>query len=258
MKLDEQNYHKLNKEYYHGYRALDPALKTCEEFYITSSFIYAASYAGRKGHVDVYFLDHALNIFNLHNENDFRKLQEKVSFDLSGLKERDWYSYFKGDVRKRRDLLDVVQQFGYDGYFNYEIDKELMKHSVAASLELNAFLYKSPSIGVFDRNCLKKVSTIDNVTEDYRVKKYADKELDYIEYRLLKAYYDNDDKNYVYEELVADVLNYTPKQIMQLVWHFDPKDYEVDYEKLQKQFGGTGLIEEKKLIYYQRPIVRWE
>lgn len=258
MKLNEHIYNKLTKEYYHGYRALNPTLKTCEEFYITSSFIYAASYAGRKGYVDVYFLDRALDIFSLHNDNDFNKLQKKVSFDLKDLKERDWYSYFKGDIRKRRDLLDIVQQLGYDGYFNYEIDKELMQHSVAASLEMNASLYKSPSIGVFDRESLKKASTINDVTDDYRVKKYADKELDYIEYRLLKAYYDNDDRDYVYEELVSNVLNFTPKQIMQLMWHFDYKKYEADYEKLQRQFGDAKLLKEKKLMYCQRPILRWE
>lgn len=79
--LLEQRHSNLRREYYHGFHALDPALKSCEEFYLTASFIYAASYAGRNGKVEVYHLKRAASIFNLRCESDFNALQEKVSFD---------------------------------------------------------------------------------------------------------------------------------------------------------------------------------
>lgn len=258
--LNEQNYTNLNKQYYHGYRVMDPSLKSCEEFYLTNSFLYAASYAGRKGHVDVYKLKKSANIFKLQSEFDFNLLQNNLkdsSINLEELKERDWYSYFKGNIRKRRDLLDIVESLGYDGYFNREVDKELMKHSVAANISVDRRLYNSPSLGIFNKNCLLKIDEVLDVVNDSRVQDYKDLELDYIKYRLLDAYKNNISLSDVYNEVTEQVLNFNSIQIMSLFSKFNYKDFENEYSDLCKRFGDIELLTEKKLIYYQRPIVRW-
>lgn len=255
--ISEQRHSNLRREYYHGFHALDPALKSCEEFYLTASFIYAASYAGRKGKVEVYHLKRAANIFNLRCESDFNALQEKVSFDLSKLRDGDWLSFFKGSLRERRELLDIIESLGYDGYFNKEVDRELVKHSVAAGCEADLKLLSSPSVGIFNKDCLEKVETVSDIRSDFRVKRYIDLELDYIEYKLLLAYKNSSSLSDVYDELTQQVLNFDSTQIMSMIVKLNPKDFSQDFGRLHKRFGSIELLSEKQLIYYQRPISRW-
>lgn len=260
MSLKEQQYANLNRNYFHGYHVLDPKLKTCEEFYLTNSFIYAASYAGRKGHVEVYHLKKSSNIFNLNSETDFNLLKENLknpSIDLEILKKRDWFSYFKGDLKKRRELLDVIESLGYDGYFNKEVDKELSQHSILAGLRVDGRLLNSPSIGIFNKDCLTKIKTIDNISENEYIDKYKELELQYIEYKLLLTYKQQEDLKSLYEELVDEILNFNSMQIMLMITKFNPKEYIQDFEELDKKFGSIKLLKEKALIYYQRPIIKW-
>lgn len=258
--LKEQKQNNLNRSYYHGYRVMDPNLKTCEEFYLTTSFIYAASYAGRKGHVDVYNFKNSVNIFNLNCKSDLDNLKKvlgDISINVNELKKRDWFSYFKGDIKKRRKLLDLVESLGYDGYFNREVDKELMQHSVAANSITDRRLYNSPSIGIFNKDCLIKTGTVDDIPNNYRIQKYRDLELDYIEYYLLKTYKESKSLSEAYDVLSEQILNFNSKQIMSIISKFNYKEFEKDYNDLCKEFGDISLFTEKKLIYYQRPIIRW-
>lgn len=224
---------------------------------LTASSIYAASYAGRKGKVEVYHLKRAANIFNLQCKTDFDTLQEKVSFDLEELKSRDWLSFFKGSLRERRKLLDTIESLGYDGYFNREVDNELAKHSAAAGCEVDLKLLGSPSVGIFNRDCLERVETVSDIRNDFRVKRHINLELDYIEYKLLLAYKNGNSLSDVYDELVQQVLNFDNMQIMSIMMRFNPRDYSKDFETLHKRFGGVELLSEKQLIYYQRPISSW-
>lgn len=253
--LKEQMYKNLNKEYYHGYRVLNPALKTCEEFYLTQSFIYAASYAGPKGSVDVFKLNRNANIFNLNCDTDFKRLQAVTDLNLNELKDRDWFSYFKGDLKERRKLLDLIENLGYDGYFNREVDEELVHHSIAAEMEVDVRLKNSPSIGLFNENCITKIQTIENIRKDYRVKNVKDLELDYIEYKILKAYNEKEDLLDVCYELCQQVLNFDCNQIMLMISKCSYHLFKDDYEDLKKMFENKSPFQDKG-FYNQRPI-RW-
>lgn len=155
--LKEQMYKNLNKEYYHGYRVLNPALKTCEEFYLTQSFIYAASYAGPKGSVDVFKLNRNANIFNLNCETDFKRLQAVADLNLNELKDRDWFSYFKGDLKERRKLLDLIENLGYDEYL------EVINYTNSIKVSLNLTLSKKfPELKIISEQLIKELDNLDN------------------------------------------------------------------------------------------------
>lgn len=119
-------------------------------------------------------------------------------------------------------------------------------------------LLGSPSVGIFNRDCLERAETVSDIRNDFRVKRHINLELDYIEYKLLLAYKNGSSLSDVYyDELVQQVLNFDNMQIMSIMMRFNPRDYSKDFETLHKRFGGVELLSEKQLIYYQRPISSW-
>lgn len=259
MKITEQGYTNLNRSYYHGFRPDNPQLKSCSshEFYVTNSFLYAASYSGKIGYVEKYRLKREANILNLQCESDYDTLMN-AGIDASGLLGRDWFSYFKGNFEERGEVLKVIRGLGYDGYFNYEIDDELIMHSVAASQYASTVNKKAPSIGVFSKDILRKVETFKDLPSSPEIKKYAGIELEYIEFKLLDLYanndYDDAHLSVLLDQVRSEVFNFNIMQLYNLFIRFNPRDYIDDYDRLNKKFGKTKLIEDKKRLYYERPV----
>lgn len=258
--MNEQKYTNLNRIYYHGYREDNPQLKSCDqyEFYITTSFLYAASYAGKEGYVEAFKLKQEANILNLKSKKDY-ELLNKYKMNPSSLIGRDWFSYFNGDFYKRNEYLKKLKNLGYDGYFNYEIDDELVWHSIIANKCINTLYKQSPSIGIFNKNILQKIETINNPTKDERIKQYKSLELEYIEYQILKLYKNDKFTDFelycLYDKLRSQILNFEPKQILYMIFKFNPEKYINDYNELKKKFGSVKLIEDKQRFYYERPMI---
>ena len=64
MVLAEQKYTNLNRIYYHGFNPDKAKKLSCNEFYLTTSFPYAAENAGPNGTVAEFFLAKESNIFS--------------------------------------------------------------------------------------------------------------------------------------------------------------------------------------------------
>lgn len=260
--MTEQKYTNKNRIYYHGFRPLNPPLKSSDEFYLTTSFLYAASYAGKKGKVWSYRLKRNANIFNLKSKKDIEKIKNNdilrfPDIDFDELANRDWFSYFKGNFKQRRLLLNVIELMKYDGYFNNEIDDELVHHSVAANLNINLALKNSPSIGIFNDDCLEKIEVVDDIANDPRIKEYKQAEFEYFIYTILKSYEsgtknaDFFDKLY---ELSLSLFNFTNQQLIKMFMSINPNQYADEYVMLKQKFENVRLIEGKRYMYNQRPV----
>lgn len=189
MNIFEQKSKNLNRLYYHGkVKNFDENQKKFLEFYLTTRKEYALPYAKRGGVVEIYQLKDVTNIFNMKSikdESAFRKICQK-DFPLNikyinFLKENDWSSIC-GD-EKKKELLQIVKKLNYDGFFNYEIDKEGLEllHNYGMYKFTNANIH-SPSIGMFNTDKLRK---IDEKPVEYFVNK--EKELEYVKEQAIKA-----------------------------------------------------------------------
>jgi hypothetical protein len=138
---------------------------------ISYAWIYAHTYAGfvwpkfrKKNNIEPYIqayrLNGPLNIFNAKSEKDLKKLNLKLNKrQLKTLKDYDWeYLAVKpfnlnedaviDDIKAykdkkpigKTDILEIIMNLGYDGFFNWERNNA-RKHD-----------YHCPAIGLFNEN----------------------------------------------------------------------------------------------------------
>ena len=198
MVLAEQKYTNLNRVYYHGFNPKSTKKLSCGEFYLTTSFPYAAEYAGPIGTVAEFFLKKESNIFNALAKKDFELLKSFCENSakqylnvLSRLKKNDWFKLFDRDVEKRQGLLEIIEQLGFDGYFNFEIDSELEEDYIDQDEMISPALVSSPAIAVFDKDCLIRGDTFygrEEFIQNEEVQKARQVQIDYLAYRFLELY----------------------------------------------------------------------
>lgn len=166
MRYSEQNLKKFKRTYYHGFpKNYDSDLRLFEEFYLTTKLDYTFCYARRGGKVVSYKLKDDASIFNMKCATDeaaFRKyciehnlpIINKIDF----LKENDWSALKIGGDREKEFLKKIIKNLGYDGFFNYEIDKDGLDfiHGLGSYRFVEKDL-KSPSIALFDTGKLIKI-----------------------------------------------------------------------------------------------------
>lgn len=191
MILSEQKYSNLNKIYYRGLKNKNDNYRKYDEIYLTTKFLYAFAYAGFSGIVKQYRLRKEANIFNMKcktDEANLRKYCQSKSY-LSGylkyfekLKENDWSVITGGDYY-RQSLVNAIKNLGYDGYFNYEIDKEYYELCKDYPwFNLSELQIKSPAIAIFNENALQELPSLqgENLKSSIQIKQIREIEKSYI------------------------------------------------------------------------------
>lgn len=132
MKFTEQVYSKKSKIYWHGsrYPEFNRDLSRYGYFFLTPDFEYAARYcvdrvAWEYKYMYACSFSKPLNIFNPRDSLDehiFRKRFNVKDELYEQLKEEHWLDLF-GEV-ERSKILETLKTLGYDGFFNFEYDKQ--------------------------------------------------------------------------------------------------------------------------------------
>lgn len=265
MIINEQKHSNHYRVYYHGYmEGYDEGLKKCPEFYLTTSFAYAASYAESNGKVVEYYLNKDCNIFNAFAVKDLSQVKDYCEVyarqylnKLSSLKNRDWWDLFDQNVEKRRAFLDILEDLQFDGYFNYEADKELQKHYEKNSQIIMPALTDSASIGIFDKNKLIEGKTYygkKDFLKNKEVQEARDIQLTYLAYKMLELY---DNKKYTPENVrdlyykFNDVLFFDLKELAKLT-----KTWDLNYLlKHRDEFVEKFSFLKENLIIMMRPFI---
>lgn len=192
MLISEQKYTNLNRIYYHGQiENFKEDFRIFDEFYLTNTFMYAMYYAFDKEHnfgkIIEYRLREKINIFNMKSKKDEGTLRvylhnhnpELIKY-IEKLKNNDWSTLLKSN---RQVLINIIKSLGYDGYFNYELDK----NSVDALHKKGIFKYsdlvlKSPSIGIFNKNILTQVNVWNknNISKNVNYSNIKEREINYL------------------------------------------------------------------------------
>lgn len=76
-----------------------------------------------------------LNIFNAKSKQDYNKIKNVLSNDLLSyldrLADEDWV--FEDDLFEQFEqttkikFIKIIKSLGYDGFFNYEVDKKFLR-----------------------------------------------------------------------------------------------------------------------------------
>lgn len=190
MILLEQKYTNLNRLYYRGLQRLSAKEKRFNETYFSTKAEYALVYTDKlAGSLGVYRLKETANIFNMKCKIDEGKLRTYCQKNLPSLlgsleqlKNNDWL-YLVGSSN-RECLVNAIRTLGYDGYFNYEIDKELYNNAKNnPGLCFTNLQVKSSSVAVFNPE-----KTL------IKIKEYSGKEL----FNLPQVQeFKKDEKNYI-------------------------------------------------------------
>lgn len=190
MILLEQKYTNLNRLYYRGLQRLSAKEKRFNETYFSTKVEYALVYTDKLvGSLGIYRLKETANIFNMKSKTDEGKLRTYCQKNLPSLlgsleqlKNNDWL-YLVGSSN-RECLVNAIKALDYDGYFNYEIDKELYNNAKNnPGLCFTNLQVKSPSIAIFNPE-----KTL------IKIKEYSGKEL----FNLPQVQeFKKDEKNYI-------------------------------------------------------------
>ena len=132
MIFNEQYYRNTQKIYWHGskYPTYNKDLARFKYFFITPDFEYAARYALDRVNLKIKYmyactLKKPLNIFNPRSANDeykFRKRFNPTNEEFETLKGEAWLDILGLEDRER--IVDAIRLLGYDGFFNFEYNKE--------------------------------------------------------------------------------------------------------------------------------------
>lgn len=185
MLLNEQLYKNLYRSYFQGRRKDYNKNKSLYKLsYYTTNPLYAWYYVSLSpvdGVVTEYKLKNAVNIFNARSKTDFNKLHSYInehsypfSYDeLEDLKDKDWLYNFSEN--KRNQLIDIITDLGYDGFFNYEYDKKFKKR-LADEYENPEMpeTDNNPSIGVINPDIFIKVKDYNSLQEMKELKQFQD------------------------------------------------------------------------------------
>lgn len=165
MILKEQRHANLSRSYYRGLRDRNPAARQYDEIYLTTKFSYALAYAGVDGTVEEYLLKDMADIFNMRCRTDEDRLRKhcqgkaRLKFYLKSferLKDNDWAGAFDYPHERQR-LLDAIKALGYDGYFNFEIDRDCFhKYRGLPGFSFIESDISSPAVALFSGSALIK------------------------------------------------------------------------------------------------------
>lgn len=166
MIISEQKHSNFNRIYYHG--KIKNRKLLSNEFYLTTKFAYAFMYSTGYiyGEVEEYRLNQIANIFNAKCKSDesaLRKFCQKNApnilkyIDL--LKDNDWKSI--RDNQLRDDLIYIIRDLKYDGYFNFEIDQKMLDELHDRNIYKYDNQKHSPAIGIFNTDILILKNTWD-------------------------------------------------------------------------------------------------
>lgn len=172
MILDEQKHKNLYRRYYQGrikdYDSSKAIFKGWS--YLTTQPIYAYFYAKDGGNVSEFVLKTDIDVFNANCDTDFYKLKQYaiendvawLNYDIiERLKTEDWSYVLKGDT-KRSEILDILKNLGYDGFFNYEYSDKMQKE-LSSVLGTEVLLPNEPAIGVLDKTAFTLIGSYDNL-----------------------------------------------------------------------------------------------
>ena len=157
MILNEQIL-KKQKIYFHGskYEKLDKSHSHFDNWFfiscdITTSLLYCKKTEDEIKYIHTFRLKRPLNIFNANSKVDYAKLRKAlmrkgyISFannEMFFLKKNDWSQindYIESDIT-RSELVNIVEDLGYDGFFNFEFDEDKSHCNDQ---------FSKPSIGIF-------------------------------------------------------------------------------------------------------------
>lgn len=243
MALQEQTYRGHKRIYYQG-RApdFDESKRTFKDvFYLTTSIVYAVSYAGEKGNVSSYVLKKDLNIFNAKSKQDYNKIKNVLSNDLLSyldrLADEDWVfedNLFEQTTKNK--FIKIIKSLGYDGFFNYEVDKKFLRRMKKSPYWdfMNKVMIDNPSIGVFDESNLIKVDSNIDFKSESSYKEFSDLEKNFIAYNLLNLLnndkFDDEHKYMLYKSLCNNLMTLSKDEIYELVFSYD-KDFILNNSK---------------------------
>lgn len=243
MALQEQTYRGHKRIYYQG-RApdFDESKRTFKDvFYLTTSIVYAVSYAGEKGNISSYVLKKDLNIFNAKSKQDYNKIKDVLSNDLISyldrLADEDWVfedNLFEQTTKIK--FIKIIKSLGYDGFFNYEVDKKFLRRMKKSPYWdfMNKVMIDNPSIGVFDESNLIKVDDNIDFKSENSYKEFSDLEKNFIAYNLLNLLkndkFDDEHKDMLYKSLCNSLMTLSKDEIYELVFSYD-KDFILNNSK---------------------------
>lgn len=139
-------YNKLNTDNAH----YDCFFITCD---ITTAILYCKKTEEELKYIHTFIIDKPLKIFNAKSEVDYARLYKALikagSLDFARnrlweLRDNDW-SQLDDTLVSRGDLINIIKDLGYDGFFNFEWDEDKVHPNEQA---------RKPSIGIFDISCL--------------------------------------------------------------------------------------------------------
>lgn len=263
MMLNEQIHKNLYRSYFQGHRLdYDRDKSFYKENYYTTNPLYAWFYAvkdNEKGVVTEYKLRNQINIFNARSQKDFDRLHSFViensldfSYDeLESLKDKDWI--ILGNEKRRKQLIDIIFNLGYDGYFNFEFNNELKEE--LEEMYLNPQLPKTdnnPSIGVLNPNIFIKVKnyySIEDMNGLPQIAMYHQQEIENVKkgYKYAKKYFG--DKT-AYDATVTSSENYLTLNkddiidIIEDLRNEKVKENKIEAKKLAKLLLESGRISE--------------
>lgn len=162
MTLDEQNLKKFKRQYYCGrpkdYFRSSAVFK--DYLFLTTNFCYATWYAKQDGVVVQYVLNKNLNIFNAKCRQDFNSIKFLIDEKtLDSLKSHDW-SFVLGGDESREKLVNVLKSKGYDGFFNYEYDRDMQ-----SSLKSYYPIDSAPAVCLFNESNVSVVRTFNELKD---------------------------------------------------------------------------------------------
>lgn len=159
---------KRHRRYFRGENSNKPRM--FKEFYVTAHSSYAFLYAGKYGKITEYRLKENANIFNMKcatDEGALRRYIQEPKNDISifwlnfidSLKDNDWSGKLGSDAL-RQNLIDIIKELGYDGYFNFEYDEELIKSFWRQNeFRINYTHRNQPGIAFFNKDALVEVES---------------------------------------------------------------------------------------------------
>lgn len=238
MLITEQKYTNKYRIYYRGIKADDISRKNFKEIYLTTKFPYALAYSKMNGVIEEYCLKDTANIFNMKCKTDESKLRVYCQnhYQQYGnylkcfeeLKNNDWGSLL--GIDNRTALIIAIKSLGYDGYFNYEIDKNYYEETKDYCwCRFSELQIKSPAVAIFNENAIKKISSYNktNFTKFDIFNKIKKEEKIYV----LKAAYD---KNNAFELLRNRILTLSNDELKKQI-ELSQTDKNINFQKERKE-----------------------
>lgn len=220
----EQKYTNLNRKYYHG-QSKQQIPPHQEEYYLTTKFAYAFNYScAYFGEVIEYNLKQIADIFNANSKKDSNVLRNfcKKYYPtflpyIELLKTNDWSKIRNIDDKK--NLIAIVKDLGYDGYFNWEIDEKVLKEYHEKDIYKWDFREGSPSIGIFNKKILikKQVWNKNNFDQCEDFIDFKNLELEIIKEKTLNLKYEKKNNQYIIDYLRKRILAIPYEQIKEIV-----------------------------------------